>query len=340
MVIVGDFRYTRFMTSIEKFILKTITYFDIFGYPLTELELCKWLGSESREQIGLSDIQSAILSPASGLSHYIDYKAGFVFLKGRSELLKIRQERTMISDHKFKRARRVIKLFRLIPYLKMVAVGNTLAYQNPKETSDIDLLVVAKSGRIWTVRFCVVFILKLLQLRPGEAKRDPICPSFFLTEDSLNLEKIQLPGGPACLAYGEAMAGRDPYLQYWIAQLYPIFDPETLSEKFCQANDWIKTYLPNVIFPKSSKRRRVTDSMSTRFIRQIQEFDIRGMVGNFFEAVLKKFQVKILPIKLKQMANQDTRVIISDKMLKFHDDDRRAEFAEEYKKRLNAITFG
>lgn len=315
------------MDFLAKAILKTVTYFDLFDYPLTELELFKWLKSEGAGQISLSDIRDAISSQASELRHCLDLKSGFVFLRGKSEQARVRQDRSVISDRKFKRIIRVTKLLRLIPFLKMVAVCNTLAYQNPKETSDIDLLVIASSGRIWTVRFGVVFILKLLQLRPGEAKWDPICPSFFLTEDNLNLEKIQLPQG-------------DPYLQYWITQVYPIFDPENIGEKFYQANIWIKTYLPNVIFPRPSKRRRVEDSVITRFIRKIQEFDIKEVIGNFFESGLKKFQMRILPDKLKQMANQDTRVIISDQMLKFHDDDRRAEFSEEYKRRLNKITSG
>lgn len=312
------------MDLFERSILKTVAYFDLFDYPLTELELFKWLRSEGTGEVRLADISGAVLSQSSELLHRLDREAGFVFLRGRSELLKIRQTRAVISDRKFKRVIRVIKLFRLIPFLRMAAVCNTLAYQNPQEASDIDLLVIAGPGRIWTVRFCVVFILKLFQLRPGEAKRDPICPSFFLTEDNLNLEKIQLPQG-------------DPYLGYWITQVYPIFDPQKASEKFYQANIWIKTYLPNVIFPKPSKRRRVDDSAITRFIRKIQELDIKGGVGNFLEAVLKKFQLGILPDKLKQMANQDTRVIISDKMLKFHDDDRRAEFAEKYRCLLEKI---
>ena len=313
------------MHSLEKSILKTTAYFDIFDYPLTLVELTKWLRSDGQEKFELGDLNEYFLAQDSQKNHSLDYDSGFVFLAQKAELRRTRQERAAISERKFKRVIRVITILRLIPYLKMIAVCNTLAYQNPKETSDIDLFVVAKSGRIWTVRFWVALILKVFQLRPGEAKRDPICPSFFVTEDNLNLEKIQLTQG-------------DPYMQYWIAQVYPVFDPYRVSNKFFTENSWIKTYLPNVIPPRPSKRRRVEDNAITKFVRKIQEFDINGVVGNFFESLLKRFQMKILPDKLKQMANQDTRVIISDDMLKFHDDDRRQEFAEEYERKLRELS--
>lgn len=307
------------MDSLEKSILKTVTYFDIFDYPLTRVELFKWLGTGG-DGAGFYDLDQVLER-----CHALQHDSGFVFLKNRSDLFDIRQKRAAISERKFKRVLRVVKLFRFIPYLRMVAICNTLAYQNPKETSDIDLFVVARPGRIWTVRFCVALILKILQLRPGEAKKDPICPSFFVTEDNLNLEKIQL-------------SGQDPYLKYWTAQVFPVFDPYRVSEGFFTENSWIKNYLPNVVFPRPSKRRRVEDSAFTKFVRKIQEFDVNGAVGNFFESQLKKFQMKILPKKLKDMANKDTRVVISDKMLKFHDDDRRQEFAREFEKKLRELT--
>jgi hypothetical protein len=43
--------------------------------------------------------------------------------------------------------------------------------------------------------------------------------------------------------------------------------------------------------------------------------------------------LRILPERLKTMANIDSRVIISDQMLKFHDKDNRHEILKKWRER-------
>ena len=40
-----------------------------------------------------------------------------------------------------------------VPFIKMVAVCNTLGYDNAAKDSDIDLFIIAKRGRLFIVRF-------------------------------------------------------------------------------------------------------------------------------------------------------------------------------------------
>jgi len=55
----------------------------------------------------------------------------------------------------------------------------------------------------------------------------------------------------------------------------------------------------------------------------------------FFEDSAKKYQFKIMPPVLKEMMNLDTCVVVNDKMLKFHQNDRRAEYQEKFTKSLS-----
>ncbi len=60
-------------------------------------------------------------------------------------------------------------------------------------------------------------------------------------------------------------------------------------------------------------------------------------IGSFFERVLRAFQLRIMPARLRAMANKGTGVVITDEFLKFHDHDRREYFQKEYERRVAAM---
>jgi hypothetical protein len=49
------------------------------------------------------------------------------------------------------------------------------------------------------------------------------------------------------------------------------------------------------------------------------------------ESLARRFQLRRLPAKIRAMMNQDSRVVVTDQMLKFHDEDRRAEYRDSLK---------
>ena len=59
--------------------------------------------------------------------------------------------------------------------------------------------------------------------------------------------------------------------------------------------------------------------------------------GRFVEKIAKRIQMKKFPEQIRKMANLDSRVVISDDILKFHVNDRREFFRDEYYKRLAVL---
>jgi predicted nucleotidyltransferase len=314
-----------FQNNLEKSILSTVAYFDILDYPLTVVEIWKWLyrisdlNSQSfaknikskieEGEISLAEVKK-ILDNSEILKSLVENRRGFYFLKNRGNLLATRQTRYVLAEKKIRKAKWIAGFLKFLPGVKMIALCNSLAWTNAKEESDIDFFIVTARNKIWTTRFLAAGFLQMFGLRPLENKtKNKICLSFFADEDSLNLEPL-------------ALNQLDVYLIYWVAQLVPLYDREEIYQKFWQANTWVKNFLPNVFqrdaMAASGKRRPAGKADAA-------------------EKIFRRIQIKMLPKKLKEMANRDSQVVITDKILKFHVNDRREEYREKWLKRISEL---
>lgn len=230
-----------------------------------------------------------------------------------------------IAQEKYKKAVRVIKFLRYAPGVKMIAVANSVSQNLAAPASDIDLFIVTRSGSVWTARFFCIMIVSLFgkrPLRPGvkgngmePAKslrnKDKICLTFFLSEDNLDLEKYKI-------------AARDVYLMRWIRAIKPLYSENAIDTEFYHQNGFAfqgKEEITRAPFIPNYKRR----------IRQ--SFFLKPLVNYFSigEPFYKWLQLKIMPLPLKMGAFAwDSAVIVSDKILKFHTNDRRLEYNRTY----------
>lgn len=267
--------------------IAALAYFDIFSFPLTraELDLWAWQGDFVKLPV--------------------DSHNGFFYLSGRDQIVLSRRHHYKISYRKIKRALFFTKIFRLLPSVKMVAVCNSLGYFNARLDSDIDLFIIVKPGTIWLTRFWLQSLLKILKARPFDRgkRRDGVCLTFFLSANQLDIKHLSI-------------VEPDVYLHYWSIQLIPIYDAGGYYEKFIQANDyWIKQHLPYYLPYYPHQRLKVLPSKwSWLFVI---------LTVPWWEKFLRKVQMKILPDKLRQLAGRDSRVVLTDNILKFHSEDKR-----------------
>ncbi|TAN57397.1 hypothetical protein EPN15_04360, partial [Patescibacteria group bacterium] len=220
------------LSTLEQTILRTIVYFDLFSYPLTELEIWKWQHHESEklkvksEKFSLVDIVDA-LRKSETLKGLIDFRGGFYFLKGREGLVEERKKRYVISDHKFKRAKFWIGFLQYAPFVRAIAICNNLSYHNAKNSSDIDLLVITEPRHVWTGRFFLTGFLKLFRLRPGDRKNyDGLCPSFFAAGNALDMEPLALKDG-------------DPHFSFLTNDIVPMSGKKEYFDNFFASNHWV-----------------------------------------------------------------------------------------------------
>lgn len=309
------------LDDLSRAIVSTIAYFDIFDYPLTLVEIYKWL--YQKESI-IADISGAL---ASGkLDEVIENKNGFYFLKGRQDIIATRLSRYVIAEGKFEIALRAARWLRYLPFIRLVAVCNNLGYNNSEARSDIDFFIVTYRGRIWWVRLLVTALLTLLGLRHhGRKITNRICLSFYIASDQLNLIDV-------------ALKPTDIYLTYWLATLAPIYDPKNIYPNFFRANLWVKTYLPNFYPTYLTAQRIVKDNFWAKFSKSFDELVFSGLIGDWLEKLSRLIQIKKIRKYLGDLAEKPNfQVVLSSSMLKFHKTDRRGYFCQLWQKNLNNI---
>ncbi len=299
--------------EIKEAIIKTVAFFDLFDFPLTVMEIWKFLEVKC-------DLEEVIKILDQLLITDLENRNGYYFLPGRSSILIIRQERYRSSDRKFKKALKIAKIFRLFPWVKMIAVGNIIGAHNMKDGSDIDFFIITQPERVWLVRFFCASIAKALDVRPAIGRmRDNICLSFYISEKNLDLHRFLLP------------EIKDLYFTYWLAGLTPIYNREDVYNQLISANSWLNKALPNWE-PSAGNYQRMIDNNFWSFI-----FLPIDWFFAIFEPLAKKYQLSILPEQIRSVMNQDNKVVVNDRVLKLHVNDRREMFSQNYQKKINEI---
>ena len=312
-------------SDLQKSIISTIAYFDVFDYPLTLVEIHKWL-YQPDQKYSLLNISEALDSDE--LAEVIDSENGFYFLKNRNQIVQTRLERYSIAEPKFKIALKVARCLRWLAFVQGICVCNNVGYNNGNKKSDIDFFIIVQKGRLWWARLVVTLVTTFLGLRRrGKKVVDRVCLSFYVASDYLNLSDI-------------AIKPNDIYLTYWFATLAPIYNnsQNQIYQELIKTNGWLKNYLPNFKSTRLSNRRSVQDSQVTRFSKKIDKFMLNSFIGNWLEKIAKLIQIK----KIKRyvgsaISEPDAKVVMSDSILKLHKTDRRRHYFELWQKKLKEL---
>lgn len=282
------------MTDVERAILRTVSYFSHFGYPLTTFEIWKWLMTDQPTGFGAV---LACLATSSTLKDALASENGFWGLGKIAAQVEDRRSRLGDALMKYHKLARFAAIFSRVPWISGVAICNSLAFHHTTQDSDIDVFVLAKSGRVWSTRLMTTLPLMLLRQRPGECSRDPICCSFYLAKDELDFSGLKI-------------GAHDPYLVFWLATLIPILDRDNIFVTLKAANAWTRQTIPHV--------RSVQRAAAFR-LRSRRAFPWLPIAESWAE----RMQRQRFPAVIRELMNQDTRVVVTSSMLKFHHNDRR-----------------
>ena len=204
-------------------------------------------------------------------------------------------ENSEIRKIKLERLEKLRPLFSLLPFVNFVLVAGSLAFGNPKETSDFDVILGCEKGRIWTARAFAIFILGFHKVRrtskqKGVEASDKICLNHFVTKNSYRL--------------------REPHNEYWrklYQNIIPFAGDKKEIEKFFIANEnW------------SGKEKTdfyVRPIISAR--KNFLEFVLAGLLGDWLEKVLRFIQIKKIRTNPPDPAHKP-RIVVSDEELEFH----------------------
>ena len=285
----------RTNNDLRKAILRAIAFFDLFEYPLTIYEIWHNLNKLTALREVKETLDQEMISKTT-----INQKNGFYFLSGREEIIITRQKRYNYSLRKLKIARRFARLFSFCPFIKVVALANSLGQFNLRDESDIDFFIITAPRRIWLSRLYCTGWAKILNRRPtANNKKDKICLSFYISQEHLNLDDLRLKGA-------------DPYFDYWRSNLFLLYNKAEAYRNFLSANE----------------------------VAQAAEGAVSRSHNFFLDSLevgAKKLQLKIMPSGLKIALNNSDGVVISNAVIKLYRVDRRREYAQKYGLKINEI---
>jgi hypothetical protein len=201
--------------SLADAVRRTVAYADIFEYPLSADEVFRFLPVASARPMVDRTIAALV---EDGVLREHD---GQLFLPGRDDLVRVRRERGIIAQQRWRRARRYGRVIWALPFVRMVAITGALAMNNCPPGDDIDFLVVTEAGRLWTTRGMIVLVCRIARLGG-----DTLCPNYLLSENALRLD------------------GQDLYAAHELVQMIPLHGRETAARLWAE-NSWCRVMLPH-----------------------------------------------------------------------------------------------
>ncbi len=235
--------------SLERAVLETLAYSDIFDHPLTLDELHRYLTvSASKEEA-----HACVSKMDCVVSRHDVY-----FLADRSDILEIRGRRVENSRPVFNRAYFYGRIIGRLPFIRMVALTGSLAMLNLSKNRDMDYMLVAKPGRVWTAR-----AFALLFGRLARFLGDVICPNVIISGHALE------------------WGARNIYTAREFAQMIPISGLD-IFDQLRTANLWVKDFLPNLPLDLDSSLSKRKESASV--FQELIEYLLGRKLGDMFES--------------------------------------------------------
>ncbi len=272
-------------------------------------------------------------------------------------LLWIKSEPNEHEIHLFERGQKYIQKLEKIPGVEMIAIVNSLSMYATHPDSDIDLFIVTKPWMIWSVRFFSTLILwKHGVWRKGEDIRGNLCLSFFITTEAMDLEKIAIENDiylyywiyymkPIFVqhnTYGKFIEANSwveidekqkmENLKYIISNRSEFASLFCKFWEFCRRNFWKNSELfddEGGVF-RIFKNKSNTDSKTNKQKKNFLFLFSYKKKEYFYKKINQIIRFFLFPQTLgsKWKLWNPEWIIISDTMLKFHDQDRRKEIRD------------
>ncbi len=302
-------------------LVATLAYHDLLDIPLTAVELWRYLvrpRSVSLHAPTLLEVQRALTVLA--VEGVLVTAKGYYTFPAREDLVDERIRRHARAQEKWVRLRRVAWWLQAVPFLRMVAGSGSLAREVARESSDLDVLIVAEAGRLWTVRFLVTVLLDVFRLRrrPTGPTQDLVCLNHYVAHDSLRLPYHSL------------------YTALEYARLVPLVG-EDVCRRFREANrEWMEEFLVRVLPDVASHGKRVRASRVLWSIQRACEWLLDGQFGNGLERVLRSLQHRRIT-RSEERTEPAGRVIASDVHLEFHPRSHEGPLLAAFNARMSAL---
>lgn len=255
-------------------ILKTLLYYDIWSFPLTDREIFLFLpvNSMSFEQF------KALLGHACE-DGCIERAGEYYYARGNSaEVVEKRLQREKHARRLWRVAHLSTHIIKRFPFVRGVFVSGDLSKNATHPGSDIDFFIVTEPGRLWISRWLLILFKKLFLFN----RKKYFCLNTFIATDSLTFDD------------------RNIYIATEVATLKPVYN-QYLLDDILRANAWIRHYFPN--FTICPVQRYAPERQS--LLQRALEFPFRLIAADRLDTFLMLQMMKIWKRRYPEFSEEE-----------------------------------
>lgn len=320
-----------------KKILSVLKYFSIFNYPLTLLEIKRWILKNST---GFSFSFEECVEMLKNLEDKgaVKKENGLYFINQDSinqdpnrllnkklpsaSLTDERNRKYRISEMKRNSFRRYARLFACFPFVGAIASVNRVGTGCAEEKSDLDFAIFVKDGWLYFARFLIAGFSAAAGWRVSEKNPEGLCLSFYCCAAHTDFGSLRFKED-------------DVHFAFWVAQFLPVYDSGNIFAKVAQNNAWLKDFFSFDIKANFEISRAIRLNVFWRAAKCVFE-------GAFlpFQTVLERaayfFENKVLKKKMEANVNFLPRgsVVWNEHVIKLHWNDSREKYYLLWKEAL------
>ncbi|MGC9332656.1 MAG: hypothetical protein ACP5JJ_00790 [Anaerolineae bacterium] len=270
--------------QLDAAIISTVAYADVFNYPLTAVQIHRYLVGLTAS---LAEVK-AMLTGDGKVSCALSKQEKFYTLRGREDLVEMRQYRVNTAAKLWPRALRYGHAIAKLPFVRMVALTGALTMDNVKSDDDFDYLIVTEAERLWLTRALVIGLVVKLAARQGEE----VCPNYLLSKRALFFEEHNL------------------YTAHELAQMIPL-SGLLIYQEMRRLNTWTDRFLPNA---KGPPKDLCSSDMGWRPVLSLVETMLQTRIGTRLERWERERKI----LKFTQQVKDKTTVSFDQDRCKGH----------------------
>ena len=255
-------------------ILKTLAYFDIFEYPLSETEIQNFLQEKIDEPLFTEVIKQLVLDKM------IFSLNGFYSLDSNPARVQRRLEGNTRATKLLPTASKIGSFLFKFPYVRGVAISGSLSKNYADKKADIDFFIITKANRLWIAR-TILHLFKKSTFLLG--RQHYYCMNYFVDEEALQIPE------------------RNIYTATEVITLLPVAGSAAMDE-FFEANAW-----SNELFPTYRPDRTLQVSDTTMRLKAFSEriFNWNNLDNLLFRWTSRRWKKK----ELDKLKNSKGRVM-------------------------------
>ncbi len=204
--------------TIERAVLQTLAYFEVFAYPLRQEEVFAFCGEPEATKAQVIKKLDTLVEQGR-----IFQLGPFLQIKNEASWATRRLDCNRRADAFLPRAQRIARFIGMFPFVRGVFVSGSLSKHCMSQESDIDFFIVTAPGRLWLARTLLVVFKKVFLLNSHKY----FCVNYFVDAEHLEIEEKNLFTATECVTL----------LPMWGREYY---------QDFCRANAWAWQWYPHM----------------------------------------------------------------------------------------------